>query len=248
MKKILIAVIGSIFVLSCSKDDNDSVNITDDNFMKLRRENTSSIESLYEYNTSGYVSKTILKEESSSLIIESVYEYFQGNLRAIKSTITQKGIITNRTQIFEYEYGLVVKKTDIEGEELMEHYYSYDASANLEEDIFYKNGILFGKTTYVFQNGLLLEEKTYPYNSATSEYNTPAIWSYEYDTKNNPYYDLFPNAYEKVTLQSKNNWIKAKANGKLIERTFNYDSDGYPTECKYLNDSASSNSNFQYYK
>ncbi len=246
MKKILLLLLIVTLILSCSSDDDTegremtklkSEKITTDYINEFG--NHIKYESIYDYyygangyvesikNTGIFPNKTIEKNE---------YLYYEGNkvVRRKYSPIFESKIEIDEK--YTYENDLIVELND-ESSNYKRNKYYYDTSKNLIKAEYYSSNsgeefILDLVIEYEYKDGNAIKQYVMHKHS-----NETDIITYEYDDKDIPTNNSFPEAFNKIMNLSKNNIIKRhNEDSELIkEYKYEYDSKGYPIKATYDN-------------
>lgn len=180
----------------------------------------------YEYNeNSGFVSKYSITEDGETTAFTLVYDD--------KNQVTEKTAEAQRTA-YTYEGGKITKAEEYEDGELK---YAFSYTYN-EDDLLARKE----QTNYQEEEPVVDDIRTYKYddkgnviefNRGTSQTN---IVKATYDSKNNPFKSIYPNAYAAIKVSgidgvNTNNPItRSETNGEV---TYEYNSDDYPVSSSY---------------
>ncbi|RRJ87771.1 hypothetical protein EG240_14500 [Paenimyroides tangerinum] len=230
MKKIILGLLTSTILFSCSSsDDETSLNEQPNpNMLKLKtvQEKNSNYEETYYYGNNDYVSKM----ENTHSVYDFIYE---GN-KIVSRTESYDGEVVFRLDYY-YSGDLIIESFgNIYDGRTQRIEYTYDNAGRLvleeiyEKDPIASNFVLMRTYEYKYDNNFIVKTIfNYVVMNSVYEYN------YKYDDKHNPYYGIYPDSYSKIHKHFRNNIITSNDGQYDTQYEFEYDLDGYPTENRY---------------
>lgn len=229
--------------LSCSNDDNDIIDSTDDDNLITQSKTINFIEEKIYYN--GQIdsqSSASFNYENNQLIslIDGNFkvEFLYNGEKIIESKLFINNVY-ELSNFFMYE-GNLLKSVTQEGEQTLFTYQGDVLASKVNKYEDNGNWITFRSENYQFSNGNITQQITNQFSNTT-----PYKTTYQYDDKNsifkgmNPYLKYFIE-FETIDPISKNNKLKTFAYENVNssqgvqshEYVIIYDVDNYPTSVK----------------
>lgn len=170
------------------------------------------------YGNNGFVDKIRITDSYENSDEIDYYIYDGDKVIQWKYDLRNESV----TSTYTYTDGLIVKSVNTEGNANNVRMYTYDSSKNLTKEQYLRNSELYKEAVYTYSNGNIATEKI----AYTDDPNNSITRTYQYDNKNNPFLNVFPEAYLKTLHVGKNNIVKSRDSD--IE--YQYNSNGFPTK------------------
>ena len=224
MKKLNVLLLSLLTIAtSCSSDDDNSAPnmprlvevtelITQNGQLTDFGPQTSVV---YQYNSNDFISST-----TSSAGNTTTFSYNANNQLTSETFSNTNGDSYQIT--YTYENGLITKEEYSNGDYVD---FVYDGDELVQLLYFYTNSDNNGSVT-------LTNDANGNVTTITRDSDATVLETYEYDTKINPFYTLFPEAYCKIKRISPNNMtFRAQGNRQI---SYEYNDMNLPTESFYI--------------
>lgn len=228
MKKLNILLLSLLTIsMSCSSDDDSSSPnmprlvevtelITQNGQLTDFGPQTSVV---YQYNSNGFISSII-----SSAGTTKTFNYNTNNQLTSETFSNTNGDSYQIT--YTYENGVITKEEYSNGDYVE---FVYDGDELVQQFYFYTNSDNNGSITLTNDtNGNVI--------TITRDADATVLETYEYDSKINPFYSLYPEAYCKIKRISPNNMTFRSQGNRQI--SYEYNSLNLPIESVYLDSGA----------
>jgi|GEM_PF-3139681 len=230
-KNILLFCIISFF--GCSSDNEPELNIEPTNARLVREVavdlGTNKTQTMNYLYTGNLLSETE-EIESDGSISKTVYNYENGILKSLNHYVNGK---VKGSTTFDYNAEKLIRsKTSVEDNITFQYAYIYDGVKRLIGEQTLISGKLNSQKLYSHNNTALNGQNSFTETVYGSSNNVLFKKTYESDTENNPYFDILPSAYVKISIPFSVENLSKKTNleGDVTTYEYIYNNNHRPTQ------------------